>query len=763
MLLNILKPSFAAGELSPSMYGRTDIAKYDVGAALLQNFIVLRYGGISNRPGTKFMGKTAGSKKAILLDFRYNTEQNIIIEVTAGKFRFYTSNGVINNDDGQPYEVENDFKESELPLIKKTQSADVLFLVHPDHHPMTLTRYSNNNWKYEKMDITGGPFSTDYNNSDITVKASELTGDITITASKDIFTADDVGRLFAFTNYVDSVYKKGIPKKDDSTLSVDVLPGSSCYVESFGFWDGNFTIEKYSEEDEKWVKVRSQNGNRSQNYNFTENNDEDKIVKYRVTSTEFNTDTWSGENEKQRGYVTIQSFGNDYMGYAEITEFTDAKTVKATVKRQLASLEDTKDYAFGVWGKKQGYPSCIGFFEDRLIMAGSKSESQTYWTSKTGDYYNFGTSIPTVDDDAITATLNGWQMNGIRGIVPFAELILLTAGGEYKVTGNGKPITPSNVISQPQEYRGINDVAPVTVGSRIIYIQEQGNIIRDLAYSYDVDKYTGQELNLLAQHLFDGHKIISMAYQQIPNSIVWCVRDDGLLLGLTYLKEQDVYAWHQHSTENGKFINVCTISGPQEDELWAVVLRGSEYFVEKMERRNTSTDPADQYFVDCGVSYDGEPIKELAGLEHLEGQQVAILADGNVQLMQTVTDGKIVLRKSFSKIHVGLPITAKLQTLPIEFNGQDGSWQGKYKRIPQMTVLFQNSRGGVFGINESRLDEIKWRSTEKWGKAISLFTGKQKVILNQASWDDTVKINIEQHDPLPITILSIVPSVEPGG
>ena len=761
----MLKPSFAAGELSPAMYGRTDIAKYDVGAAKLENFIVLRYGGVQNRAGTKYLATTAGNKKAVLLPFRYNVEQNFIIEITAGKIRFYTQGALVTKN-GAPYEITNNYSEDELDTIKYTQSADVMFLVQPNHPPATLTRYANDNWTFERMDITGGPFADSEltAESTTTITASATTGEVTLTASADIFTADMVDDLIALTHFVDSDYKKGTPSANGTNLIVSVLPHSTVYVESFGFWDGNFTLEKYDRLTGQWVKIRSQSGNRSQNYNLTEENDSDEITQYRVTSTEFNTDVWSGENEQQRGYITIQAFGNDYTGHVLITCYTSATQVTGTVKKQLASTEATKDYQFASWSQKNGFPTCAGFFEDRLVFAGSKAEPQTFWASKTGDYYNFGTSIPALDNDAITATLNGGQMNGIKAIIAFGEMILLTAGGEYKVTGNGKPITGENVLSQAQEYRGISDVLPVTVGSRIVYLQQQGNLIRDLAYSYDVDKYTGDDLNLLASHLFERHKITSMTYQQTPNSIVWCTRDDGVLLGLTYLKEQDVYAWHQHSTAHGKFINVCSISGPQEDELYCVVEREGNYYVERMVAREASTEPEDQYFVDSGITVSGNTkTNEVTGLDHLEGLEVAILADGNVQPLQTVTDGKITLKRAYSKIHVGLPIHAEMQTLPLEFNAEDGTFMSRKKRVSALMAMFKDSRGGLYGIGDGPKNEFKWRSTEKWGEPIALFTGKKKMPVPQANWNETVMVTISQEDPLPLTILSLVPQIEAGG
>lgn len=940
MALYQLKSSFAGGELSPSMYGRTDIAKYDSGAAVLRNFFVLRYGGAANRPGFKFIAQTYNNKKAVLIPFMYSTDQNYIVEITAGRCQFYTDGGIVVKEDGTPYSIENFFADKDLEdaaKIKYTQSADVLFIVHPAHAPMTLTRYGSLDWRFEAMDITGGPFdasnfnsayivtktqqwttpgtytvhipagidSIEYkiagagggggggnhmshgpylyggnggsgelltgkmtvtSNSDYqvivgaggaggvgvkysdsqtsgksggnssfgnisargggggyrattpsysssegewiggsdgangtsygaggaggngtnwgggtagsggngwveilysasigdntTVKASDVYGDITLTASDDIFAKSDEGSLFSLTHFLETDYKKGTPSSTGGNLQVSVLPKSNVYVESFGFWDGNFSLEKYDPVSLQWVNVRTQSGNRSQNYSLTEENTSESIASYRVTSTEFNTDVWSGENEKQRGYITIQSIGGDYTGHVLITEYVSPTVVKGTVKKQLASTDETRDFAFAAWNGEKGYPSATGFYEDRLVFAGSKGFPQTFWTSKTGDYYNFGTSIPSADDDGITATLNGGQMNGIKAIIAFGEMLLLTAGGEFKVSGGGKAITGSNVLSQPQEYRGVSDVNPVTIGSRIIYVQHQGNIIRDLAYSYDVDKYTGDDLNLLASHLFEGHKIISMTYQQIPNSIVWCVRDDGLLLGLTYIKEQDIYAWHQHTTAGGKFVSVCNIGGSTEDKLYAVIERGGQYYVEIMESRDKSTNVEDQFFVDSGITYEGEPTDEISGLEHLEGYTVAILADGNVLPQQTVENGKVLLGNEYKKVHVGLPIDAEIKTLPIDFTAQDGTYLSRKKRIATVTLLLKDSRGGLFGMKENELDEFKWRSNEAYGEPISLQTGKFKVTIKSATYDETQQIIIKQPDPLPMTVLSLIPEIE---
>lgn len=748
----LLKPSFAGGEISPALYGRTDFAKYDNGAAQLTNCIVLRYGGVANRAGTKFIAKAPGF--AVLRPFKYSSSENYIIEFSQNRIRVFSRDKqLVATLTNSPYAA------NDIRLIKYTQSADVMFLVHPNYPPMTLTRNSHTSWSLARMDISEGPFE-DPNTTGISISASGKAGNITLSASGGYFTQDMIGNVLRLGHTVGSEYRKGVPGRD--VLQVECVPGGTVYVESFGFWKGNFSLEKYV--DGVWTKVRSQEGNHSSNYNFTETNNHAQIIEYRITSTEFDTTFWENENTKQDGHVTLQTFSQDYYGIVRITGVSSATSASAAVVKRLGDTKATKDFSIGPWSNGKGYPMCAGFFEDRLIFAGSKRYGQTFWMSKTGDYFNFGSSIPGVDTDAITGTLNGGQMNGIKAMVAFGELILLTAGGEHKITGNQKALSPTNVQAQAQEYRGISDVEPVTVGGRIVYIQQQGDIVRDLAYAYEADKYTGDDINLLAQHLFERHKLVSMTYQQTPNSIIWIVRDDGLLLGLTYLKEQEVYAWHKHNTTDGQFIDVATIAGETEDELWCVVRRGNEYMIEVMAERDKSQKVEDQYFVDCGRQVaDASGVSRVTGLEHLEGKTVAILADGFVLPKKKVTGGAVDLGHTYKKVSVGLPIESVLETLPLELTGQDGSTLSRRKRVHKLMLMFKDSSGGRYGLNESRMDEIKWRSTEPYGVAVQLYSGKQEILMPSASFEKTVQIIVKQNDPLPLTILSIVPEMQVGG
>ena len=245
-----------------------------------------------------------------------------------------------------------------------------------------------------------------------------------------------------------------------------------------------------------------------------------------------------------------------------------------------------------------------------------------------------------------------------------------------------------------------------------------------------------------------------MTYQQTPESVLWCVRSDGVLLGMTYIKEQDVYAWHRHTTQ-GQFIDVCSIPGAVEDELWAVVKRGNDYFVEQMAKHS------DNIYTDAAAIYESTTAQNyMTGLTWLANQTVKVVGDGKVLDDETVSAaGRIDLSKSCNRIVTGYGYDTTVTTLPIEMNGQDGTWGSRKKRIQNMCVMFKETLGGKFGFDGKPLDDIKWM----YGEGSTVFDGKKKMALPQANYNETLMLTIKQLDPYPMTILSIIPEVLPGG
>ena len=371
-------------------------------------------------------------------------------------------------------------------------------------------------------------------------------------------------------------------------------------------------------------------------------------------------------------------------------------------------------------------------------------------------------SSPSQDDDAISRTIAAQQVHEIRHMVPITTLLLMTSSGEWKCwSGSGSDVlTPSSAVLKQQSANGCSHVPPVVVGGTVLYTL--GSAVRSLAYDWSSDAYTGTDLAVLSSHLMRGHTIADWAWAAEPDKVVWVVRDDGALLSLTYMKEQDVAAWCRHDTAGGAFESVAAVREGSEDAVYFVVRRTiggqTKRFVERLHSRRFAT-VRDCFFVDCGLTYSGPATKTLGGLSHLEGQKVAILADGNVFPQQTVTGGKVALPQAVSVAHVGLPITADAETLNPE-PGQ-GTIQGRRKRVTAVTLRVEQTRGLKVGPDADHLTEFKERKSQPYGAPIELLTGDEKIAIGTA-WAQTGSVFIRQSQPLPASILAIIPEIDVG-
>lgn len=683
MTLRGYQPSFTAGELTPSLHGRTDLAGYANGLRTCRNFILHAHGGVSTRPGFAFVGFTRGGPVR-LVAFQFSTVQQYVLEFGAGYLRVHKDGGTVLKD-GAPYELLTPYTAADLPGLAWTQSADTLFLVHAGHPPHRLTRRGHADWTLTPM-VFGPSLSGP---AGVTAVASGSGGTAATLRYRVTAISADTGEqslpspVVAVTGWTESNWPQG------AKISLSWPEGSG-------------------------------------------------VVEYRVY-------------KEDNGL-----FGQ--IGATEQAGFADDN-----ITPDLARTPPGPRNPFDGPGK---YPSAAAFHEQRLFLAATEQAPQTVWGSAINAYGNFNTSRPVRDDEAITFTIAAAQVNAVRHIVPLGDMILLTSGGEWRVGGasDGAALTPSSLRLKPQGYRGASKVRPMVVGNTILYVQDKGSIVRDLAYSLEVDGFTGDNLSILSGHLFDGHTLTDWAYAQVPHSIVWAVRDDGVLLGLTYLREHRVWGWHRHDTD-GTVEAVCTVSEGAEDVLYAVIrrtLNGEEKrCLERLSGRGWAT-AEEAFCVDCGLSYSGPPVTVLTGLEHLTGREVAVLAGGDVLARQTVINGQITLPRPYSRVQVGLPYSCMLETLDLDPGATaQGSAQGRRRSVARVTVRVAASREFRAGPSAERLVKVRQQQTVL-DSPLALRDGLVELTLD-AGWNSHGRVVIRQDDPLPLTVLAIVPEVDFGG
>lgn len=417
-------------------------------------------------------------------------------------------------------------------------------------------------------------------------------------------------------------------------------------------------------------------------------------------------------------------------------------------------------------------PSTVAYYQQRRVYANTTDEPQTVFTSQTGIYNSLRTSSPARDSDAVTFTINSKQVNEVRHLLELDSLVILTSGGEYRVTeGQDEVLTPSTVGVRKQSNNGASWTSPVTVNDTIIYIQEKGGRVRDLNFEFVDDRYKGNDLSIMAEHLFEDYTIDEMAFATEPYGILWCIRNDGRVLGLTYQREHQVWAWHQHvsmtSAGDSEFESVAVISEDGRDAPYFIVKRtingNTVRYVERMEKRYV-TGPEDVWCVDSGLQYNGAAATNISGLDHLEGEPVAVVADGHVVNNLTVSGGAITLPRAASKVTVGLSYQPVIELLDIDVSSSADTLKGKDVSVSRVILEVENSRGGWVGPKKDDgstgvMREIKPRYETDAYAAIQLKTWKEEVRV-ESQWSLGGGIRIEQRAPMPLTILSVIPEVD---
>lgn len=405
----------------------------------------------------------------------------------------------------------------------------------------------------------------------------------------------------------------------------------------------------------------------------------------------------------------------------------------------------------GVW-KENVYPTDVELYQDRVEWFTNNHLDAT----KISDYTNFGVSTDVTDDDAISVIIKDKKINKINSAISGSKLVVFTDSGNF--IHNNDTFTPNSATFLKQGSTGGADVKPIIVRDNIIYVHPMKQAISDYAYSFETDGYAGQDITILANHLFENKKVKTLAYQQEPYSIIWVLQEEGTVLACTYLRQQNVIAWTPMDFGD-KVLSIGVLSNGSNEELYLAVQRKNGTFIEKMPTRLPDADPKERFFVDCGRTYRGEPANIISGLDHLEGENVIALADGKVVKDKVVTNGQITLDVPASIVTVGLPYESVLETLTFDISQGDGSNLNRKKRVVAVSVRYNNSRGSRISVNGHREVPMLERKIENTDTDISLKSGFYREILPSAHKEPTT-IKIRQDEPLPITIVSIIPELE---
>lgn len=863
---SVIQPSFAAGELSPFLHGRVDLAKFHVGARTMLNMFVHPHGGASNRPGTLYIGDVGDhAVRHRLIPFRFRSSpsgQTYILVFGHRTMQVVKDGGFVETVPGTLYSLPTPYGAADLGKLKFVQSADTLTLTHPNYQARTLTRTGHAAWTLTPIGFAPStPAPTG-----LATSAPGLGHDYVVTAIADASGEESLqsGAVNCSTGtstlnwaavpgcstynvykYRGSIWgfiaQVGTPSFTDSSLAPDIgstppqqrnpfgaapLGSVSIAAAGAGYSSPTLAIQDPTGSGATLGWTLDGSGgfasvtvtDPGQNYT-----NPSVIVAGGSGSGAAFTLNWAVGGQYVSGYqpgtydsenggyqpgppiysdwfylssVTVNAGGAgygpgatfyvvyqggvNYGGMSFTTHVSGGAVTGVTVVNP-----GTGQFAAGLGGfptpaitdtsgggavlvahldlDKADHPACSTYFQQRQVFAGTANRPQTLWFSVAGGFNNMAVSQPTRDDDAITRTLVSREVNEIRHMVPGSSLLLMTSGAEWRCWPgpNSAGLTPGDCVTLPQSAYGSSHVPPISAGGAVLFVQERGSRVRELRFDALQDSYQATDMSVLSSHLlFDTtaqHTIEEWAWAEEPFRVVWAVRSDGTLLGFTYMREHEVFAWHRHQTD-GAVESVASVpeqeGGSLLDAVYLIVRRTidgqTRRYVERLAPRTFAT-LADAWFVDCGLKYDGAPATTISGLDHLEGKSVAILADGAVVPNKVVSGGSVTLDAACSKAIVGLPYTADLETLNLELPA-NGTIQGQMKKISKVTVRVKDTCGLKVGLNPVALQEVKKPQP---------FTGDLAVTVG-SEWNTDGRVFVRQDAPLPVTVLDLIPEVTLG-
>lgn len=611
------------------------------------------------------------------------------------------------------------------------------------------TKYNDNSGKagangWVKILYTG--------NKELTPSGTQ--GDITLTSNKNIFVSSKPGACIKLKQEIAS---KTVSTSNGTTARVRV--GENWKVISHGTWSGSFAIEK-SDDGESWKEYRKYTS--KDDYNPSESGSVTEPVFLRaVCAITSGTCT-----------VDLTAMAYDAEGVVKITEITSDSTAKAHVEKELGSTDMTTNFLWGAWSEEFGYPQTLCFFQDRLCFGGTKKQPYMVWMSRTGDYGNFSAekaSGTVTDDSAVALAFVSRKQFKILHLIASTDLIVLTAGNEWTVSGSDT-VTPSKAVPKMQTTRGCSTVEPLMIGGRIVFVQGRGSTVRDMAYSYETDSYGGNDLTLLAKHIIENVQIVDSAYKQEPDSTIYFVRSDGSMACLSYIMEQKVYAWSTIETQ-GKIEAVAAVQEGDEDIIYLVVqreingvtVRNIEYLAKNPAKSNN---PDDYIMLDNAIEYStaekssGETEIDAA---ELAGEKVTVIGDGRMYSGLTVSqDGTVTLPAAVQHAFIGLPYRSIVELPNVEIKTGDGTMQGRKKQISNCILRLSNSLGGMVGPDINTMDLMNF-DEQNVVSNIKLFTGDKHMTLPIGGFNNEGRVIIVTDEPYPFNLLAVVREVSFGG
>lgn len=727
--VSLIQTNFTAGEISPKCYGRVDVNRYQNGAASLENCIVDIQGAANRRPGTRYIaGTKIHTSKSILVPFVFSTTQAYVLEFGHLYMRVYQAGGnqILNGAD--PLEVPTPWTSAMLVDLDYTQGADTMFIFHPDTPIYTLKRLSVLNWQLQEAPWSVRPFGEvgDRFNASFSLGVNAVGAGIPAATSAPVFLIADVGRRITG------------PGGGVATITGFVSSTSVTVAVSEPFANATTAANQWVLEDSPQGSIKPSIAGPAGS---------------EISLTFDNPSVLNGWRTQDVGkYVEVNG------GLVFLTLYVDATQIKGVIRRELTSDVSSPANAWileaSVWSAFDGYPRTGAFYEQRLVTAGSKRFPQTVWGSRNGLYFDF--TQGTDDDEGFSFDMpSTGQINPINRLVSSTVLLPLTFGGEFTMHGGvEKPLTPTNAqIKGRSVFGSAATVKPVRIGAEVLFVQRAGRKIRALSYDSDTYSYKAPDLTVLADHISESG-ITGMAYQQEPQSLLWCTREDGKMAVMTFDRDEGVIAWTPQATD-GLYESSTSVPNPDGgDEVWVIVQRTvngyTRRYVERFE---------DGYMSDCAIKGTHPTGTETwTGLDHLNGKQVWVKGDGVFMGTFTVTGNAVALPRAAKAVEIGLPYISEVELLRPEIGTGEGSAQLARMSTSRVALLVRDTTGCVVDTGNGFAEQVPFRHFDS-GPVLDLppeVTSGYVGVGTLGWFQSKAPLRVYQDKPYPFHLLAVV-------
>lgn len=810
-----IQATFTRGQLTRELHARTDIDHYRQGLRLCTNWLVLRHGGLTRRPGTLYAGPAKNANKtAALLPFVFSDTQAYVLEFGDLYVRFWTNGGRVELT-GSPYEIVSPYGEADLANIQIAQSGDAVYIACEGYHPRKLKRLGETSWTIEKVEFKDGPYLKE-DPQGTTITPAETGAVHPVMASNTTpsgVASDSAGHADAWKVFDGDLSETptGITGKSGSyTYMFDT--GATRVADAY--WmvshdttlNGTPTVWEFQGHDgTDWVTLDTRNGETGWGLGerrFFEFVNKTAYEGYRLAWTSNDGSSYSvlaeigiheaGDNQTPFnltasgvaginggvGFLasdvgrSIRLYGSDgYWRWGRITARASATVI--SVRLYGHSLQYTKPIArwkLSAFADNTGYPRAVGFFKERLCWGGTHDAPRTVWGSRSANYEDEGQQSPLVDDDAIELTMTGGQLNLVQWISE-GEDLLIGCSGSMRTIGQATTnaaFSATNADQKVQSHVGAARIPPVMIQRVAVFADRYRTRLHE--YGPDPSSVSGgyatPELTILSADLFETG-IRRLALQSSPHNLIWSVMGDGSCISTTYEKAQQIVGCTRQTITDGVVESCAVIPSEKGDQIWFLVRRiinGStvrqiEYLSSPYNEVITPLD--DCVYADASLQYDGAAASTFSGLGHLEGKTVGLLADGVDIGDATVSSGSITLPygRTASKLTAGLRITSRAETLRLPSAGnQDGSGLGRNKRISEIMVDILDTAGLDTG-TPSRVDPLRIATSSGDQSAGPLRTGAHRMFPTD-SWRNGGVAVLQSTSMYPATIRAVILGVE---